>query len=123
VADAKGQPLYSWRVLLMAELDRTAGWFGGRLAGGFRFDEPWDSPNNRKLQQLTPYTVLQCPSDPARAGSTKTHFVAVVGPGTVFPSDGTPRRLADVTEGPRETLIVVEVFGAGIHWMEPKELD
>ncbi len=40
VADAKGKPLYSWRVLLMAELDRTDGWFGGRLAGGFRFDEP-----------------------------------------------------------------------------------
>ena len=66
VADANGKPLYSWRVLLMAELDRTDGWFGGRLAGGFRFDEPWDSPNNRKLHTLTPYTVLHCPSDPAR---------------------------------------------------------
>src|SRR5215218_9799403 len=37
VADAAGKSLYSWRVLLMAELDRTDGWFGGRLAGGFRF--------------------------------------------------------------------------------------
>jgi hypothetical protein len=123
VADAQGQPLYSWRVLLMAELDSTDGWFGGRLAGGFRFDEPWDSPNNRKLHKLEPYTVLHCPSDPARAGSTETHFVAVMGPGTVFPSDGTSRRLADVADGPGDTLIVVEVVGAGIHWMEPKELD
>jgi hypothetical protein len=49
VADATGRPLYSWRVLLMVELDRTDGWFGGRLAAGFRFDEPWDSPNNSKL--------------------------------------------------------------------------
>jgi hypothetical protein len=123
VADAQGQPLYSWRVLLMAELDRTDGWFGGRLAGGFRFDEPWDSPNNRRLHKLTPYSVLQCPSDPARAGSTETHFVAVVGPGTMFPSDGTSRRLADMADGPGDILIVVEVVGAGIHWMEPKELD
>jgi hypothetical protein len=121
-ADAKGKPLYSWRVLLMAELDRTDGWFGGWLAGGFRFDEPWDSPNNRKLHNLTPYTVLHCPCDPATAGSTETYFVAVVGPGTVFPSDGTSRRLADVSDGPENTLIVVEVVGAGIHWMEPKEL-
>ena len=69
------------------------------------------------------YTVLHCPSDPDRGGSTETQFVAVVGPGTMFPSDGTSRRLADVTDGPENTLIVVEVVNAGIHWMEPKELD
>jgi hypothetical protein len=38
VADATGKRLYSWRVLLMAEIDRTEGWFGGRLASGFRFN-------------------------------------------------------------------------------------
>ena len=123
VADAKGKPLYSWRVLLMAQQDRTDGWFGGRLAGGFHFDEPWDSPNNRKLHQLQPNYVLHCPSHPAGTGSTDTHYVAVLGPGTVFPSDGTSRRIADVTDGPGNTLIVVEVGDAGIHWMEPKELD
>jgi len=123
VADATGRPLYSWRVVLMAELDRTDRWFGGRLAGGFRFDEPWDSPNNRKLHQLEPYTVLHCPSHPSGAGSTETHFVAVVGPGTLFPSDGTSRRRADVIDGLENTLAVVEVVDAGIHWMEPKELD
>ncbi len=123
VADANGKPLYSWRVLLMAEIDRTDRWFGGQLAGGFHFDEPWDSPNNSKLHKLTPYTVWHCPSDPAIAGSNETNFVAVVGPGTMFPSDGTSRRLADVTDGPENTLIVVEVVNAGIHWMEPKELD
>ena len=46
-----------------------------------------------------------------------------MGPGTVFPSDGTSHCLADVTDGPGDTLIVVEVVDAGIHWMEPKELD
>jgi hypothetical protein len=123
VADASGKPLYSWRVLLMAEIDRSANWFGGRLAGGFRFDEPWDSPNNSKLHNLTPYGNLGCPSDPAAVESRETSFVAVVGPGTIFPSDGTSRRLADVTDGPENTLIVVEVASAGIHWMEPRELD
>ena len=123
VADAQGRPLYSWRVLLMAELDRTENWLGGRLAGGFHFDEPWDSPNNRKLHQLEPYTVLHCPSHPDGMDSTDTHYVAVVGPGTVFPIDGTSRRLADVSDGPGDTLIVVEVANAGIHWMEPKDLD
>ncbi len=123
VADANGKPLYSWRVVLMAEIDRTDRWFGGQLADGFHFDEPWDSPNNSKLHKLTPYTVWHCPSDQAIAGSNETNFVAVVGPGTMFASDGTSRRLADVTDGPENTLIVVEVVDAGIHWMEPKELD
>ena len=123
VADAKGKPLYSWRVLLMAELDRTDRLFGGRLAGGFHFDEAWDSPRNRTLHGLTPDNMLNCPCDRTTIGTTGTNYVAVVGPGTMFPSDGTSRRLADVTDGPENTLIVVEVVNAGIHWMEPKELD
>jgi len=123
VADAKGQRLYSWRVLLMAECDRAAGWFGGRLAGGFHFDEPWDSPNNRKLHGLALDTVLQCPSDRSQARSTETNVVAVVGPGTMFPSDGSSRKLADVSDGLGDTFAVVEVARAGIHWMEPKELE
>jgi Protein of unknown function (DUF1559) len=124
VADAQGKPLYSWRVLLMAELDRTEGLFGGRLAGRFHFDEPWNSPINRKLHNLPLLTgVFQCPSVPHSGGSTETSYLAVVAPGTMFPSDGTSRRLADVTDGPENTLIVVEVARTGIHWMEPRELD
>lgn len=117
VADAKGKPLYSWRVLLMAAADD-----GGKFRKSFRFDEPWDSPNNRKLEHLHPSTWWQCPSHLSR-GSTDTHFVAVVGPGTIFPSDGTSRRSADVTDRIDKTLMVVEIAGASIHWMEPKDLD
>ncbi len=123
VADATGKPLYSWRVLLMADLDGPFGPFGGRLAGAFHFDEPWDSPNNRKLHNLPQFSWFRCPSEPDSARSTETSYVAVVGPGTMFPSDGTSRRLADVTDGPENTLMVVEVVSAGIHWMEPRELD
>jgi hypothetical protein len=107
----------------MADLDRQEGWFGHRLSNEFHFDEPWDSPNNCKLHQLSMNHVLQCPSDPAHLVSLDTNYVAVVGPGTIFPSDGTVRRSSDVVDGPGNTLMVVEVVGAGIHWMEPKELD
>ncbi len=123
VADANGRPLYSWRVLLMAELDRgVSGWLGGRLARGFHFDEPWDSPHNSKLHGLV-HSTFRCPSDPAGPGSTETNYVAVVGPGTLFPSDGTSRRPADVTDGTNKTFMLVEVADSGIHWMEPRDLD
>jgi hypothetical protein len=122
VADASGKRLYSWRVLLMAELDRTSNCFGGQLVGGFHFDEPWNSPNNSKLHNLMLDTLLRCPSDEAHAGANTTNYVAVTGPGTMFPSDGTSRRLADVTDGIENTLAVVEVADP-VHWMEPKELD
>lgn len=123
VADARGRPLYSWRVLLMAELDRgPAGYLGGRLVKNFHFDEPWDSPNNRKLHDLV-WASFQCPSGPSGPTSTETNYVAVVGPTTMFPDDGTSRRLADATDGPGKTFMVVEIANSGIHWMEPRDLD
>jgi hypothetical protein len=41
----------------------------------------------------------------------------------MFPSDGTSRRLADVADGPENTILLVEIVAAGIHWMEPRDLD
>jgi hypothetical protein len=108
---------------VIAEWDRAEGVCGWRLVDGFHFNEPWDSPNNRKLHNLPAHTLFQCPDDPASGESAETNYVAVVGPGTVFPSDGTSRCLADVTDGPGNSFSLVEVVGAGIHWMEPKELN
>src|SRR5262245_44252816 len=43
VADASGRPMHSWRVLILPFIDHAA------LYREYRFDEPWDGPNNRKL--------------------------------------------------------------------------
>jgi len=116
VTDAKGKPLYSWRVLILPFLEQNI------VYRQIRLDQPWDSPHNRRVS-WPHFRSFQCPSDPAGDGSTETHFVAVVGPGTVFPSDGRSRRLADVGDGTNDTLILAEVAGTGIHWMEPRDLD
>ncbi len=105
----------------MAELDRTEKLFGGKLASGFHFDEPWDSPANRKFHGLR-FLSLKCPSDVSTNFGPMTNYLAVVGPRTLFPSDGTTRRLSDVKDGPADTLMVVEVLNSGIHWMEPRDL-
>ena len=122
VADAQGKPLYSWRVLLMAELDRTDGWIGDEFWKKFRFDEPWDSPSNRAFHSIRPSSLF-CPSDPEAAERGFTSILAVVGPGTLFPGEGESGRLADVRDDPNSTLMLVESANAAIHWMEPRDLD
>ncbi len=43
ITDKEGKPLLSWRVSLLPFLDQEA------LYKQFKLDEPWDSPNNKKL--------------------------------------------------------------------------
>src|SRR5262249_40592874 len=53
--DASGKPAHSWRVLLLEFLDHE-------LYAKYRFDEPWDGPNNRKLESRMP-SYYACPAD------------------------------------------------------------
>src|SRR5204863_151662 len=43
IADESGRPMHSWRVLILPYIDHVS------LYYEYRFDEPWDGPNNRKL--------------------------------------------------------------------------
>jgi hypothetical protein len=122
VVDARGKPLYSWRVILMAYLEKEEGWNDRQLLQRFRFDEPWDSPANRKLHDMRPPNFF-CPSHPEGLEKGFTSFVAVVGPRTLFPGGGQTRRLADVRDDTGNTLMLVETANAAIHWMEPRDLD
>jgi hypothetical protein len=106
----------------MAYLERTEGWNDRQLTERFRFDESWDSPANRGLHDMRPPSFF-CPSYPEGAQKGYTSFVAVVGPRTLFPSDGRTRRLADVRDDPKSTLMIVESVNTSIHWMEPRDLD
>jgi hypothetical protein len=52
----------------------------------------------------------------------KPNYVAVVGPRTMWPGE-TATKMADVKDGTSNTLLIVETYGTGIHWMEPLDLD
>lgn len=111
-ADERGQPLHSWRALLLPYLDPP-------LAARYRFDEPWNGPNNRLLHSQMP-SVYRCPSEKDRSSST-TSYVVLVGRRTAFPG-ATSTAPAGITDGARGTLLVVEVSGADINWLEPRDL-
>src|SRR5262249_4828817 len=79
IADANGKPMHSWRVLILPYLDQR------KLYQQYRFDEPWDGPNNRKLHDVS-LKIFQCPSHDKSQMSAGTNYVVVIGPGTVWPN-------------------------------------
>lgn len=116
VADEKGKPMHSWRVLILPYIDEAA------LYRKYRFDEPWDGPNNRRLAAQMPF-AYRCLSQTDVNGwtSTSTNYVAVVGEGTAWPG-AMPRTFDEFTGGTSTSLLVMESDRAIPNWMEPRDL-
>ena len=114
LADKNGKPVHSWRVLLLPYLDEQA------LYQQYRFDEPWNGPNNRGLAERIP-KIFRCPSE-AGPNSQTTPYLVVVGPRTVFPG-AKSTRTADLLAGLASVVLVVETTGMDVNWMEPRDLD
>jgi hypothetical protein len=116
IADANGKPMHSWRVLILPFLD------AGAEYARYRFDEPWNSPNNRKIADLGLHRHFVCPSRPGGAEALTTDYVVVVGKETAFPGAAVTKP-ADIRDGLRDTILMTEMNNSGIHWMEPRDLD
>ena len=114
LADENGKPMHSWRVLLLPYLDRND------VYKQYRFDEPWDGPNNRLLADQMPaqYALHGC----EKPGNVTTNYLRVVGDSTASPM-GRTLRDSDITDGTASTLFIVENVDSRIHWMEPRDLD
>jgi hypothetical protein len=118
VVDTSGQPMHSWRVLLLPFLERED------LYKQLRLDEPWNSPHNRAVLDgdRQARTLFSCPCDPD-GGDTpaQASYSMIVGRGTI--SDGkTAVRLQDMKDGGHETILLAESTRSRIHWAEPRDL-
>jgi hypothetical protein len=109
-ADKDGTPMHSWRVLLLPFLE------GKRIYEQYRFDEPWDGPNNSRLAAQMPSYYGDSLASPL------TPYVAVVGPGTMWPGAASTK-VSDAVDGTDRTIFVVESSDSPVHWMEPRDLD
>jgi hypothetical protein len=129
-----GQPLLSWRVLILPHLGED------NLFHQFRLNEPWDGPNNRLLLQRIPKVFAS-----VRPGTTgdpaATHYQVLDGPNAVFNSSKLeglwPFRLAgdqsfsgrrDMASIPRtfrdgtsNTILIVEAPDA-VPWSKPADV-
>jgi hypothetical protein len=136
VYDKEGRPMHSWRVLLLPYLEDPQ---GDTLYRQYRFDEPWDGPNNRALLARMPKAYR----DPGRKAPPDSTFYQVFdGPNALFdstrqmgplrpfpPPHGQAElrvgvaeaRFANVTDGTSNTLMVVEAERA-VPWTKPEDI-
>jgi prepilin-type processing-associated H-X9-DG protein len=138
VYDADGQPLYSWRVLILPFVEED------QLYKEFHLDEPWDSPHNKALLPRMP-KVYARPGEWPPKEPYATHYQVFDGPGAAFDSDKTqglepftlvppgpagkqvmarknPARFPiDFTDGTANTFLVVEA-GDPVPWSKPGDL-
>ncbi|MFV1967624.1 MAG: DUF1559 domain-containing protein [Pirellulaceae bacterium] len=114
VTDANGQPMHSWRVLILPYLDEEG------LYKRYDFNQPWNSPQNASLTMQMP-EVFACPGDPEAKLVGETSYMVIVGRDTMFPG-ASSRGLSDLQDDPATTILVAETPVAGITWLEPKDL-
>ena len=115
--DAEGKPLHSWRTLILPycwpEL-RT-------LYRSIDLTKPWNDPVNIKALETATPTVYRCPE--VIDAANKTTYLAIVAPGGCFLPDR-PRKLAEITDGAANTLMVIEVDDDhAVPWMAPVDAD
>jgi len=116
ILDASGRPIHSWRVLILGVL-------GGKyekLYRTYRFSEPWNGPNNRKLAGLIP-SLYVCPNHKRNQNEINTNYVAIIRPKKAA------QEMTKAVEIPRSRLIsdsilVIET-NANINWMQPDDSD
>lgn len=108
-----GQPRHSWRVLLLPYLGEHA------LYQRYDMNLSWDE--NTWMATPMP-AVYHCIDDQFANASSDTSYLLVTGKGTVFDGEKTTS-MEDITDGPENTILVVEVATSGRNWLEPKDLD
>jgi hypothetical protein len=115
VVDNDGKRMHSWRVLILPYIcgDETS------LYARYKFNEPWNGPNNSKLLHQMP-KIFHMPSE--TESTSVTNLVVVVGPGTAFPGCKSTRK-GDFVDGLDRTILATEIAHSDIKWLEPRDLE
>ena len=112
--DEEGNRLHSWRTLILPYLEQQ------KLYETIDLSKPWNDPVNA-VAYRTVIPAFKCPYD--RSATPNTTYLTIVAPDSLLrPVQSC--KLADITDGASNTLMVVEVIQEkAVHWMEPLDLD
>ena len=117
VMDDHGTPIHSWRALLLP-------WLAGderdrEVERAYRFDEPWNGPNNSLLHDRAPWVLR--PQPHLRRRYEWASVVALLGPHGVLSEK--ERVTRDSLTRPREDMIMlVHVPEGFVPWLKPRDL-
>jgi hypothetical protein len=115
IVDANGRKLWSWRVLILPDME------GQLLYDKLRLKEPWDSEYNRQYTSQ-PIPILLDPR--AKPPHDRTSFLAPIGEGTVFGDQPGVKNIDDIPDGLDQTVWLVEVDdSAMIPWAKPGDFE
>ena len=102
----------SWRVMILPFIEQAA------LYQEYRFDEPWDGPNNVKLLAKMPALYRHPNSAP---GSKETNYVILTGE-EAFCQPSKVSKFADIQDGTSNTIMAVEAKTL-IPWTKPDDIE
>jgi len=106
-----GRPWHSWRVLILPYIE------GHAIYQRYRFEEPWDGPNNSTLADQMPKIFAFATGDSEKHVA---NYLAVVGTETIWPGEKPFK--SEPKNGNSSTILLVENKGLKVHWMEPRDL-
>jgi beta-lactamase regulating signal transducer with metallopeptidase domain len=107
-----GKTPYSWRVAILPYIEQDV------LYRQYKFDEPWDSENNKKVLAKVP-AVFQDPSEKGK--STNASYFAVAGVNTMLCLGAKGAGMAQITDGTSNTIMVVDAK-KDIPWTKPEDI-
>lgn len=110
-----GQPLYSWRVLLLPYFEQQ------ELYSQFHLDEPWDSPHNLPLLERMPEMYAPPPRKKSLMPPYHTVCHVFVGKGAAFEDKKGLKWPDDFPDGTTNTILIVEA-GPPVPWTKPEEI-
>lgn len=121
VTDENGKPMHSWRVLILPYLGPQA----NLVYDQYKMDQPWDGPDNIKLENMIPQ-VYRCPTDPTTFRN-QTSYLAIVGDDTLINQNKPASRSASydgpvLRDNPSETMVVLECSDSQVSWLKPQDI-
>jgi Protein of unknown function (DUF1559) len=114
IRDKDGKPLLSWRVKILPFIEQE------QLYKQFKLDEPWDSPNNKKLIDKMPKTF----HSPRQAAGLKdkTTYLAPLGKGFIW-EDPKGIKIFEISDGTSNTIALVEAEDErAVIWSKPEDI-
>ncbi|MFO0941188.1 MAG: DUF1559 domain-containing protein [Pirellulales bacterium] len=106
----KNQPPHSWRVAILPLIGQAD------LYRAYKFDQPWDSPENMRVAAKMPEVFRTSKS----SSKNSTAFQILVGDGA-YDSSSTPPTMFEITDGTSNTLAIIE-SNTEVVWTKPEDV-